>query len=116
MNAFAVSTACTWWDSADKAADSATHPASSGLPASLPEIAKTYLPELMKSTRQVCPTCGSRCDLVPEESVVLQLAQVWQDRGHPGFVAFRKWCRGKCYATVAAAMVAYQATGGVVKA
>ena len=58
-----------------------------------------------------CPTCGGMLLEAPTEAEFLNGAQVYEDAGHPGYVAFVRWSKGKCFRTRALAEQAYAERG-----
>lgn len=83
---------CTWWDSIDKVA--LTPPGQSGI----------RIP--------CCPFCGSVLYEVDSEEIWFDGAQRYENNGHPGYVEFLKWMRGKCFPTVKVAAAFYNALEG----
>lgn len=75
---------CTWWDSIDKVAKHIN-----GLPR--------------------CPHCGSVLFERPSEQTFLDGAKRYERDGHPGYVEFLHWQRGKCFPNMAAAQEAFDA-------
>lgn len=43
-----------------------------------------------------CPTCHGMLFEVESEALWLSQAQAYEDEGHPGYVAFMTWAKGKC--------------------
>lgn len=74
---------CAWWDSIDKVGSTA-----SGLPA--------------------CPHCGGVLFECPNEQSWWEGAEKWEQDGHPGYVAFLEWLRGKCFANLTVAREVYE--------
>ena len=78
---------CSWWETIDKAAT--RH---SGLPA--------------------CPHCLGPLFEVENLREWWDGAARYEDDGHPGYVDFLRWDRGKCYPTLEAALLAHAAEIG----
>lgn len=58
-----------------------------------------------------CPTCGGMLMEAPSEADFLKEAQKYEDDGHPGYVGFLRWAKGKCFKTRAQAEKAYAERG-----
>jgi uncharacterized protein YbaR (Trm112 family) len=56
-----------------------------------------------------CPKCRGTLYEVESEAQWLSLSQEYEDRGHPGWLAFIQWLKGKCYPTYDHAWAVYQA-------
>lgn len=56
-----------------------------------------------------CPTCGGMLMEAPTEAAFIEGAQKYEDEGHPGYVAFIRWSKGKCFKTRELAEAAYAA-------
>jgi len=54
-----------------------------------------------------CPTCGGMLMEAPTEAAFLKGAQDYEDKGNPGYVAFIRWSKGKCFKTRELAEAAY---------
>ena len=58
-----------------------------------------------------CPVCRGMLLEVPDEATFIARAQKWEDDGHPGYVVFIQWSKGKCFKSLTAAQSAYAAEG-----
>jgi hypothetical protein len=56
-----------------------------------------------------CPTCGGLLMEAPTEAAFLEGAQKYESEGHPGYVDFVRWSKGKCFKTRELAEAAYAA-------
>lgn len=78
---------CTWWDSIDQVGSR------EGLP--------------------VCPHCRNVLLEVDSLERWMASARRYEADGHPGYVAFLTWQRGKCFPNFDAAKAAYTAETGL---
>lgn len=74
---------CSWWDSVDKVRKR------DGLPC--------------------CPHCQSVLFELPNRETWMEGARRYEAEGHPGYVAFVEWARGKCFPNYTVARAAYDA-------
>lgn len=59
------------------------------------------------STIPACPKCGGVLMEVENLREWWDGAQRYEDDGHPGYVEFLRWDRGRCYPTLAEARAAF---------
>jgi hypothetical protein len=92
---------CTWWDSIQNVGQRAVEEISiypeRGQPTQVPA---TSMP--------CCPHCGGMLFEMPHENDFMKGAQEHEADGHPGYVQFVRWARGKCFPNVDAAQSVYR--------
>jgi alkyl hydroperoxide reductase subunit AhpF len=55
-----------------------------------------------------CPHCRSPLFEVDDEATFLAGAEKYEADGHPGYVEFIKWSKGRCFPSLVAAQQAYE--------
>jgi len=103
---------CLWWDSVSKAGSTATHPAHKEDNARM-QRKKPSMAKALKHGLPCCPTCGGMLYEVANEAGFMAGAKQYEAAGHPGYRAFLRWQRGKCFPDMEAAVGAYRAQGGM---
>lgn len=86
---------CTWWDSILKVGSRSMN---------------VYLDSRAAVGVSIpcCPLCGGMLFEMPNEDAFLKGAIEHEAKGHPGYVQFVRWARGKCYPSYEAAEAAYR--------
>lgn len=89
---------CTWWGSIHDVGHRKVGPL---------VVNGTLIPD--PGALPCCPHCGGMLFETPEEDFIAA-AQSYQNEGHPGYVDFVRWLKGRgCFTTIIEAQRAYAA-------